>query len=118
MTGSPMNDFRLHTPVLVIGSGIAGCTTALTLADLGHEVTLITTGPQLEGGNSPLAQGGIVFRADDGDPRLLEHDIMVAGHHHNYLKAVRHISRNGPDAVRDILVDRLRVGAIRSASGI
>lgn len=101
--------YRLHTPVLVIGSGIAGCTAALTLADQGMEVTLINSGQQLDSGNSALAQGGIVFRAGDGDPRQLETDILIAGHRHNHLRAVRHIARSGPKAVQDILVDRLHI---------
>ena len=51
---------RLKTQVLVIGAGISGSTSALTLADAGYEVTLIVPGKELDGGNSALAQGGIV----------------------------------------------------------
>ncbi len=104
-----MSTFRPVTPVLVIGSGIAGCTTALTLADLGVEVTLITSSDTPDIGNTALAQGGIVFRAHDGDPKLLEKDILIAGHHYNSRRAVRHISAQGPSAVQDILVDRLAI---------
>ncbi|ABB38626.1 L-aspartate oxidase [Oleidesulfovibrio alaskensis G20] len=104
-----MSTFRPVTPVLVIGSGIAGCTAALTLADMGIEVTLITSGDTLDKGNTALAQGGIVFRAHDGDPKQLEKDILVAGHRYNSTKAVRHVSVEGPKAVQDVLVDRLSI---------
>ena len=101
--------YRLYTPVLVVGAGISGCTAALTLADLGHEVTLITTGSETDSGNSPLAQGGIVYRAGTDDARSLENDILIAGHRHNYRKAVRHLATAGPSAVQHILVDRLGI---------
>ncbi len=104
-----MNTYRHVTPVLIIGSGIAGCTTALSLADAGIECTLLTTGDSLDGGNSALAQGGIVFKAESGDPRLLEKDILTAGHNRNYKTAVRYLCTHGPEAVRSILVDRLQI---------
>ncbi|MFI3272495.1 MAG: L-aspartate oxidase [Pseudomonadota bacterium] len=104
-----MSNFRLYTPVLVIGSGLAGCSAALTLADKGYEVTLITSGPQLKSGNSPLAQGGIVYKAPEGDPKSLINDILVAGHHHNYRKAVQHIANQGPKVIEEMLLDRLKV---------
>ncbi|MFW5733666.1 MAG: FAD-dependent oxidoreductase [Oceanidesulfovibrio sp.] len=104
-----MNDIRLTTQVLVIGSGIAGCTTALTLADEGFEVTLLSSGPSLDSGNTALAQGGIVFHGTDDDPRLLEQDIKRAGHEYNYNRAVRFLCRKGPQAVQDILVKRLAI---------
>lgn len=112
-----MNSFRFHTSVLVIGSGLAGCSTALTLADKGYEVTLLTSGPKLFSGNSPLAQGGIVYKAHEGDPKNLVHDMMVAGHHHNYRKAVQHIANFGPKVVEEMLLDRLAVPFAHGGNG-
>ena len=92
-----MTQQRLKTQVLVIGAGISGSTSALTLADAGYEVTLIVPGKELDGGNSALAQGGIVYRSDPNDAKDLEKDILIAGHHHNYVKAVRHLCQHGPE---------------------
>jgi L-aspartate oxidase len=104
-----MDDFRLETEALVIGSGIAGCVSALTLADQGLEVTLLTSGDDLDDGNTALAQGGIVYQALDEDPRVLEKDIISAGRGHNHVRAVRHVCRKGPEAVTKFLVERLGV---------
>lgn len=105
-----MDSHRHSTHVLIIGSGIAGCTTALRLADLGVECTLISSGNTLDDGNSALAQGGIVYRSQDTNgPALLARDINIAGHNQNYSRAVEHICHNGPDAVQDMLVDRLSI---------
>ena len=104
-----MSENRHYNTVLVIGSGIAGCTAALRLADEGVHCTLITSSSTLDDGNSPLAQGGIVFKADDNDPQQLEKDILIAGHHYNSKKAVHSIASKGPHAVEDILVKRLGI---------
>ena len=58
-----MNSIRRHVPVLIIGSGVAGCTAALTLADSGCEVLLLNAGYRLADGNFELAHGGIIYQA-------------------------------------------------------
>lgn len=100
---------RLYTPVLIIGAGIAGCTTALTLADAGFEVTLISSGGDGKNGNSWLAQGGIIYKAEEGDPKLLERDILRAGHKHNNQRAVKFLAAKGPEVVEKILFNRLGI---------
>lgn len=104
-----MHDTRHKTQVLVIGSGIAGCTAAMTLADHGLQVTLITADDGIDKGNSALAQGGIVYKAQEDDPKSLEKDIMTAGWSHNYGQAVRYIARKGPEAVKKLLLDRMGI---------
>lgn len=104
-----MNDTRLTTPVLIIGCGVAGATAALTLADAGFEVTLLSAEEDPSWCNTALAQGGIVSRGPDDSPKLLEQDMMIAGWKHNYGKAVRHMAVHGPSAVNDILIDRLHI---------
>ena len=104
-----MHEHRLYTPALVIGSGIAGCIAALAIAESGHEVTLVCDGPTLDGGNTALAQGGIVYHAPGKDPTSLEKDILHSGREHNYLRAVRHLCRKGPQAVQELLIEQLRI---------
>ncbi|MDR2744157.1 MAG: L-aspartate oxidase [Desulfovibrio sp.] len=115
---------RRHVPVLILGSGIAGCTAALTLADAGCETLLLNAGETLADGNSNLAQGGIIYRAspaardaaqDDG--KALAKDILTAGHNINCLKAVRHLCRQGPVCVESVLAGRAGVVFDRNAAG-
>ncbi len=104
-----MNSYRLKTEVLVIGSGIAGCIAALTLAESGAEVALVTAGEDLLSGNTRLAQGGIVFHSEDDQPGILEKDILTAGWNQNYLRAVRYLSHKGPKVLQKTLIDAYHV---------
>ncbi|MBF0482661.1 MAG: L-aspartate oxidase [Desulfovibrionaceae bacterium] len=108
---------RMHTQALVIGSGLAGCSAALAMAEKGLAVTLLTSGGELTGGNSPLAQGGIVYTGSGDSPRLLEKDILACGAGYNYLRAVRHIAKNGPASVRELLIGKAGVPFDAAAGG-
>lgn len=103
------NNTRSHCKTLVIGSGIAGATAALVLAEHGLEVTLLSSGKALDSGNTALAQGGIVYKALKEDPESLIQDVFEAGRWHNNPAAVRHLAEHGPDAVDEILLQRLNI---------
>ncbi|WP_028575014.1 L-aspartate oxidase [Desulfonatronovibrio hydrogenovorans] len=107
----------INAQVLVVGSGIAGSTAALTLAEAGLDVLLISSGEGLDSGNTPLAQGGIVYKGSDDDPRILEKDILTAGWKHNHLRAVRYLCRKGPEIVREVLLHRLKIPFATDKSG-
>ncbi len=65
--------------VLVIGSGLTGLWTALSLADRGLDVNLFTKQTLLES-NTRYAQGGIaVAITSDDSPALHAQDTIVAG---------------------------------------
>lgn len=128
---------RHHTQVLIIGAGLSGCTSALTLADAGIQVTLIVSESTLDGGNSALAQGGIVYAPNSNgssgshnstasagsagstgstkshssteDLVNLKKDILIAGHNHNYHKAVDFLCQQGGEAVEKLLLNRVKV---------
>jgi L-aspartate oxidase len=96
--------------LLVIGSGVAGSTTALIAAETyGIPVTLLFAGTTSEDCNSRWAQGGIIYRNYDtavGDSaQLLAQDIHRAGAGLCDDAAVQKVSEEGPDRVRQLLLD-------------
>jgi L-aspartate oxidase len=104
-----MNDFRLQSDALIIGSGIAGAVAALTLAEQGKDVILITASDTVANGNTALAQGGIVYRSEDDDPHILEKDIQTAGWNHNFTRAVRHLCRKGPEVLKELFLEKYKI---------
>jgi L-aspartate oxidase len=70
--------WQREADVVVVGSGAAGITTALTAAARGLRVLIVTK--DLVGGASPLAQGGLAAAIGPGDsPRSHAWDTEVAG---------------------------------------
>lgn len=108
-----MTSTRLKTDALVIGAGIAGCSSALTLADKGLEVTLIASGEP----NTALAQGGIVYKGLQDSPQALERDMLTAGWHVNNLKALKYLCKVGSKTVEDVLINQLNVPFERGKNG-
>lgn len=107
----------LETDVLVIGSGIAGTTTALKLADAGVPVTLITRSRTPESSNSFWAQGGIIYQSKTNNPDLLVSDILHAGAGHSFPHAARILAEEGPARVRELLIERAAVPFDRTPTG-
>ncbi len=85
--------------IVVIGSGIAGLTTALAAAP--KRVALITRGALSRDGSSRWAQGGIAaaIGADD-TPLLHAQDTLVAGQYLNDRSAVDRLTSVAPQTVR------------------
>jgi L-aspartate oxidase len=75
---SPLR-WALETDVLVVGSGAAGITAALTAAGHGRRVLLLSK-DGIGGGATPLAQGGLAAAIGPGDTRALhQRDTLDAG---------------------------------------
>ena len=51
-----------HTDILIVGLGLAGMTAAITAAKSGKKITLLTKTNKISSGNTPWAQGGIVYK--------------------------------------------------------
>lgn len=100
----------IRTQTLIIGCGIAGATTALTLSDdPNHQVTVITRAPRPTDSSTSWAQGGIVTCGLNDSPDLLVNDILNAGAGLSSPAAARILAEEGARLVRSILMERCGV---------
>jgi L-aspartate oxidase len=99
----------IKTEILIIGSGLAGCIAAISAADCGKEVTIITKTKEILGGNTPWAQGGIIYKGFEDSPEKLKSDVMNAGDGHCWEIAVDQLCNLGPKLVKKLLIDRFNV---------
>ena len=107
----------LSTDVLVLGSGIAGCSAALAACKEGLEVTLVTRGDKPEESNTLYAQGGIIYRGEDESGDLFQADFRRAGAEMCKPQALDLLFRHGPRLVEEILIGELGVDFSRTPSG-
>ncbi|HAM1726690.1 TPA: L-aspartate oxidase [Listeria monocytogenes] len=90
--------------VIIIGSGIAGCTAAFRLMH-DYDVTIITKGLKEES-NSMLAQGGVAAAVSKNDtPKKHFSDTFQAGCFHNKVLAVNQLVTNGPIVIQKLIAE-------------
>jgi len=93
---------RDNERTIIVGSGLAGLTCALSLAP--RPVTLISKTAHLEGGSSIWAQGGIAAAVGPGDsPQAHAADTVAAGAGLCDLEKVRALTEDGALALRWLL---------------
>ncbi|MEU0133859.1 L-aspartate oxidase [Streptomyces sp. NPDC006296] len=107
MTGirltAPAPGWAIDADVVVVGSGVAGLTTALRCAAAGL-TTVVVTKARLDDGSTRWAQGGIAAALGEGDtPEQHLDDTLVAGAGLCDETAVRALVTEGPDAVRRLI---------------
>ena len=90
----------IQTPILVVGSGLAGLSLSLKLAEQGLNVSILSK-RKIETGSTRWAQGGIaaVLSEEDSFASHVE-DTMLAGANLNHRETVEFVVRNGPDAIQ------------------
>jgi L-aspartate oxidase len=96
----------LQTDVLIIGSGIAGLTTAIKLADRfpNQTITILTKG-NIDETNTKYAQGGIAVVNDLENDSFQKHveDTLTAGDGLCNQSIVEVVVREGPERVNEII---------------
>lgn len=97
------------TEILVIGTGLAGAIAAITAADSGKQVTIITKTDDIISGSTALAQGGVIYRGINDTSEKLINDIMIAGAGHCWEPAVSQLAELGPKLVDDLLIKRFKI---------
>ncbi len=90
----------LKSPILIVGSGLAGLTTALELADNGLEVSVLSK-RSLGAGSTRHAQGGIAAVLDKNDSfEKHQQDTQIAGGGLCRPKTVKFVIENAPSAIQ------------------
>jgi len=123
--GTLLPSWEAGADVVVVGTGVAGLTAALTTASAGLSVLLITKG-RPEEASTQWAQGGVAVVRDERDPgdSVATHidDTLVAGAGLSDPMAVELILTEGPAAVqrlieRGALFDAGPDGLLRTREG-
>lgn len=84
---------------IVIGSGLAGLSFALSVAD--HGKVCVLTKAEVTDSNTQWAQGGIAAAVGESDNwELHEQDTLIAGAGINDPQAVRFLTQNAPSAIQ------------------
>ena len=101
LSGAP--GWTTTADVIVIGSGVAGLTTALNVRSHGLSVLLVTKA-KIDEGSTKWAQGGIAAALGPGDtPDQHKKDTLAAGAGLCDLAAVDVLVSEGPEAVRKLI---------------
>lgn len=103
--------------VLVIGCGVAGSIAALQLADAGLNVIVATRSSTPEESSTYYAQGGIIYESPEDNSELLMQDILHAGAGYCNPQAVELIAHEGPQLVRNILLEKLKIPFDKNSDG-
>lgn len=85
--------------VIVVGGGIAGLVAALSAAERGADVLLVSATPLGSGGDSAIASGGFAVaanRADGDSPSTHRDDTLRSGHGLATRAVVEQVTENGP----------------------
>lgn len=87
--------------VVIVGTGVAGCFTALHLPK-DYKVLMITKA-DLDESDSFLAQGGICVMKNDEDYDSYFEDTMKAGHYENRKESVDLMIRTSPQVIQELI---------------
>ncbi len=104
--------------ILVIGTGVAGLTAAMKLAESGLKVAIATRQEKPRYTNSYWAQGGIIYSQEsDNDNQSLIDDIDKASSYSSNLDAAKILATRSGAILREVLIDKAQTQFARSEKG-
>lgn len=110
-----------HTSrVLILGTGLAGLSCALKLAESGIPSTLVTNAADPSETNTAWAQGGVAYinPNNQGDNlKLYIDDIFKSGDGIGYMPAIEQLAHLGNRLVREVMLEQLKIDFDRNGDG-
>jgi L-aspartate oxidase len=111
-----MKDF--NTDVLIIGSGIAGLSAAIKLAEKKLRVTIVTREKRPEITNTFWAQGGIIYSPKDkNDQEDLIQDILKASSFTSNVEAAKILATRSAEIIDEVLIHKSNTTFAKDAEG-
>jgi L-aspartate oxidase len=111
-----MKDF--NTDVLIIGSGIAGLSAAIKLAEKKLNITIVTREKRPEITNTFWAQGGIIYSPKDhNDQEDLIKDIMKASAFTSNEEAAKILTTRSAEIIDEVLIHKSHTDFAKDAEG-
>lgn len=111
-----MKDF--NTDILVIGSGVAGLSAAIKLAEGGKKVTIVTREKRPEITNTYWAQGGIIYSPkDQKDEENLVQDILKASSFTSNLSAAELLASRSAEIIDEMLLKKSQTNFAKDQRG-
>jgi L-aspartate oxidase len=111
-----MKDF--NTDVLIIGSGIAGLSAAIKLAEQKYRVTIVTREKKPEVTNTYWAQGGIIYSPKGlNDQEDLVRDIIKASSYTSNIEAAKLLSVRSAEIIDEMLIRKSHTDFAKSDEG-
>jgi len=106
------------TDVLIIGTGIAGITTAIQLAkNPNRKIILLSRSSDIHKSNTFWAQGGIIHRGPGDGAEMLVQDILAAGAGASLPEAAHILAEEGPRLLDEILIGQAHIQFDREPDG-
>lgn len=102
---------------LILGSGIGGLSSAITLAEKGFSVLLVNKGKEITDTGTYFAQGGIIYKGKGKDKEIFREDIYKAGCYINNPEAVDIIIKDGSKYVKSFLIDKIGIPFLKDKDG-
>jgi len=106
------------TDILIIGSGVAGLSAAIKLAENGKKVTIVTREKRPEITNTYWAQGGIIYSPkDQKDEANLVEDILKASSYTSNLSAAELLASRSAEIIDEMLLKKSQTNFAKDQRG-